>query len=180
MKHTRMDGTALDSISMSTCPVEQFIPQNENADDDNEKPIAAIEHTLHSVEQCTQRGLNIDPDAGANAGSRAEIEFATNNPLSELVWSPHNGLSLKCTDCSLSEKKSSLFWSSDSGNMIISSPTNIKAWESFNNVSLAVGDSRSTHLAPNLDDQNSNQETLIRSHGSTEDKLPPSQAKMCK
>ncbi|XXG43558.1 hypothetical protein AAC387_Pa01g3561 [Persea americana] len=178
MKCTRMDGTALDSIFMSTYPIEQFIPQNENADNDNEKPIAAIEQTLHSVEQCTQRGLNIDPDAGANAGSRAEIEFATNNPLSELVWSPRNGLSLKCTDCSLSEKKSPLFWSSESGNMIISSPTNIKAWESFNNVSLAVGDPRSTHLAPNLDDQNSNQETLVRSHESTEDKMPPSQAKI--
>lgn len=166
MKGTNVEGRAMDSIFMSKYPIEQFIPQKENTDDNNEKTIAAMEGTSDCVQQCTQRELIIDPDAGANAGSSTEIAFATNNPLSELVWSPRNGLSLKYTDCCLNEKKSSLFWSSEPGYMIISSPTNIKAWENHNDGSIAVGDSRLTQLAPNPNG--------FRSHKSTEDMMPPS------
>ncbi|KAL0388477.1 UNVERIFIED_CONTAM: hypothetical protein Sradi_2729500 [Sesamum radiatum] len=39
--------------------------------------------------------------AGGNATSRIEMAFAAYDPLSELVWSPHNGLSLKCADSSM-------------------------------------------------------------------------------
>ncbi|KAL0457078.1 UNVERIFIED_CONTAM: hypothetical protein Slati_1047000 [Sesamum latifolium] len=39
--------------------------------------------------------------AGGNAASRIEMAFAACDPLSELVWSPHNGLSLKCADSSM-------------------------------------------------------------------------------
>jgi hypothetical protein len=42
--------------------------------------------------------------AGANAASRADMILATTDPLSEIVWSPEKGLSLKCAD-----KNSSLF-----------------------------------------------------------------------
>ncbi|KAL0414398.1 UNVERIFIED_CONTAM: hypothetical protein Sradi_1641500 [Sesamum radiatum] len=39
--------------------------------------------------------------AGGNATSSVEMAFAVYDPLSELVWSPHNGLSLKCADSSM-------------------------------------------------------------------------------
>ncbi|KAL0348951.1 UNVERIFIED_CONTAM: hypothetical protein Sangu_1122900 [Sesamum angustifolium] len=39
--------------------------------------------------------------AGGNATSRIEMAFAAYDHLSELVWSPHNGLSLKCADSSM-------------------------------------------------------------------------------
>jgi hypothetical protein len=49
---------------------------------------------------------NSDSDscAGANAASGVDMTLATTDPLSEIVWSPEKGLSLKCAD-----KNSSLF-----------------------------------------------------------------------
>ncbi|XP_011091136.1 uncharacterized protein LOC105171651 isoform X1 [Sesamum indicum] len=39
--------------------------------------------------------------AGGNATSSIKMAFAAYDPLSELVWSPRNGLSLKCADSSM-------------------------------------------------------------------------------
>lgn len=46
--------------------------------------------------------------AGANADSGLDMKFAASDPLSELVWSPENGLSLRLTDCSFDEKNPNL------------------------------------------------------------------------
>lgn len=56
--------------------------------------------------------------AGVNAASIIDMTFAASNSLSELVWSPHNGLSLKCTECSLADKKPFLLWNVGPSNMM--------------------------------------------------------------
>ncbi|KAL8515646.1 hypothetical protein ACS0TY_014366 [Phlomoides rotata] len=48
--------------------------------------------------------------AGVNADSRVYIPFAASDPLSELVWSPNNGLSIKCASSSFLDKKPFLTW----------------------------------------------------------------------
>ncbi|KAL8486561.1 hypothetical protein ACS0TY_023302 [Phlomoides rotata] len=50
------------------------------------------------------------PGAGVNAESRLDRAFAASDPLSELVWSSHNGLSLKCANTRASDKKPFLVW----------------------------------------------------------------------
>ncbi|KAL0367108.1 UNVERIFIED_CONTAM: hypothetical protein Sradi_3600900 [Sesamum radiatum] len=57
-----------------------------------------------------QTRLNNSSGAGVNANSRLDMAFAASDPLSELVWSPHNGLSLKCASSSLADKKPLLLW----------------------------------------------------------------------
>ncbi|PIN15579.1 hypothetical protein CDL12_11785 [Handroanthus impetiginosus] len=48
--------------------------------------------------------------AGVNAKSTVDMAFAASDPLSELVWSPHNGLILKCANSRLADKKPILLW----------------------------------------------------------------------
>lgn len=67
-----------------------------NADDKNIEPV---------TDQCFQRRVKNDSGAGANAGSSVDKTFAATNALSELVWSPKKGLSLKCADGTFSDKK---------------------------------------------------------------------------
>ncbi|RRT71346.1 hypothetical protein B296_00035619 [Ensete ventricosum] len=73
-----------------------------------------------STEPCTENIINKDSGVGANAASTAEIVFITNSPLSELIWIPQEGLSLKYTDSSKAEKKASFLWKAESCNMRIS------------------------------------------------------------
>lgn len=61
---------------------------NENVDID---PVTDLGLALGYSRQCIQRRLNNDSGAGANAGSGLNMTFVSNNPLSELVWSPHKG-----------------------------------------------------------------------------------------
>ncbi|XP_052189439.1 uncharacterized protein LOC127799445 isoform X2 [Diospyros lotus] len=61
---------------------------------------------------------------GVNAASK--MIFVASDALSELVWSPHNGLSLKCADCSLTEKKPFLLWDVGPSNAVLSSSESIK------------------------------------------------------
>lgn len=53
---------------------------------------------------------NNSSGAGVNANSRVDMGFAVSDPISELVWSPHNGLRLKCADSALDDKKSIPTW----------------------------------------------------------------------
>lgn len=43
--------------------------------------------------------------AGVNADSRVDLAFATSDLLSELVWSPCNGLGLKCASSVAADNK---------------------------------------------------------------------------
>ncbi|GLT78675.1 hypothetical protein SLA2020_502030 [Shorea laevis] len=92
-------------------------------DEDNEniEPVTdlglSLDHSHHDI----QRRLNNDFGAGANAASRIDMTLVAADPLSELVWSPQNGLSLKCADCSFSAKKPSHIWGGGPSNIVLSS-----------------------------------------------------------
>ncbi|KAK4361565.1 hypothetical protein RND71_020517 [Anisodus tanguticus] len=58
--------------------------------------------------------------AGVNASSTVDMAFAASDPLSELVWSPHKGLSLKCADSGLADKKPFLLWNVGPSTLIAS------------------------------------------------------------
>ncbi|CAJ2650900.1 unnamed protein product [Trifolium pratense] len=74
------------------------------------------------VKQNSDSELNKNSSgAGANAASRADMTLATTDPLSEIVWSPEKGLSLKCAD-----KNSSLFRDvGPSCSMVLSLPQSV-------------------------------------------------------
>ncbi|GAB2266138.1 hypothetical protein Dimus_001160 [Dionaea muscipula] len=48
--------------------------------------------------------------ANADAGLVVDMAFVASDPLSELVWSPRNGLSIRCTVGSVLEKTPTLLW----------------------------------------------------------------------
>ena len=92
-------------------------------DNDNLEPVTDLQLALAYHNPFTPRPLsNAGAGAGANADSRIDLAFVAADPLSELVWSPHNGLSLKCTDFSFFEKKPSLLWDVGPSNMVLSPP----------------------------------------------------------
>ncbi|XP_077248085.1 uncharacterized protein LOC143887793 isoform X2 [Tasmannia lanceolata] len=157
-----IDGTALDSICISGYPIEQFITHKNKIVNGNEESMTDLGCALDSANQCTQRGLNKDLGAGANAGPRAGMRYVTTNPLSELVWSPHSGLILKCADCSLSEKKSTHLLDTDSSNIIIPPQQSIKARVSDNNGTLADGTLGSMKPPPILESETSNRVIFVQ------------------
>ncbi|KAL2508631.1 uncharacterized protein Fot_32278 [Forsythia ovata] len=71
---------------------------NRNEDDVDLR--LALGSTNHHV----RTTLNNSSGAGVNANSGVDMGFASSDPLSELVWSPHKGLSLKCADPNLADK----------------------------------------------------------------------------
>ncbi|GAV69610.1 Plus-3 domain-containing protein [Cephalotus follicularis] len=95
-----------------------------NVDDQNVEPITDLGLALGQSNRGIERRLNKDSvagaGAGANAGSRADMTFVATDPLSELVWSPQNGLSLKRADSSFANRKPSLVWSAG--------PSNERVW----------------------------------------------------
>ncbi|XP_068649914.1 uncharacterized protein [Aristolochia californica] len=118
-----VDRTALSPICITEHPTEQFSPQTKNTANANEgDPITQLRLPLGSTDLCNLNQSNIDLGAGANAIAIARVDRiinVTTNPLSELVWSPQKGLSLKCTDCGLSEKRSPFLWSTESASMTV-------------------------------------------------------------
>ncbi|EOY05910.1 hypothetical protein QUC31_016535 [Theobroma cacao] len=91
-----------------------------NMENENIEPVTDLGLALGYSSYSIQRRLSNDLGAGANAASRIDMTFVTTDPLSELVWSPHNGPSLKCTDCCFSDKKQSLVWGAGPSNVILS------------------------------------------------------------
>ncbi|KAF8394324.1 hypothetical protein HHK36_020532 [Tetracentron sinense] len=106
------------------------------------------------------RGLNNDSGAGANAGSRTDMTFVTANPISELVWSPSKGLSLKCADCSLPEKKPFPLWGTGSSNMVFSPPQSITVKGANNERPVAEGNWISSQTAFHLERPGGDMEKL--------------------
>ncbi|CAN4120450.1 unnamed protein product [Withania somnifera] len=65
---------------------------------------------LGSTTRYVQTKPKVDAGAGVNASSTVDMAFAASEPVSELVWSPHKGLSLKCAESGLTDKKTFLLW----------------------------------------------------------------------
>lgn len=78
--------------------------------------------SLGNSTSCNQTRVNNNSGAGVNAGPSVDMTFAASDPLSELVWSPHKGLSLKCADCTKVDKKPFLLWNVGPSNMVSSPP----------------------------------------------------------
>ncbi|XXG67152.1 hypothetical protein AAC387_Pa06g0561 [Persea americana] len=121
-------------------------------------------HSFVSANKSTQCGLNVDWGAGANADSVDEMMFVANSSLSELVWTPSKGLSVKCADCSL-PNKNSLLWCSESGDMIILPSQSIKGKEVKSNRDVDEEKLCSSVLAPNPENEIYSTEPLFRSPG---------------
>nr|XP_018626409.1 uncharacterized protein LOC104096366 isoform X2 [Nicotiana tomentosiformis] len=85
-----------------------------NSNDDDIDLGLAVGCTTHNVKTKTED----DSGAGVNASSMVDMAFAASDPLSELVWSPHKGLSLKCADSRLADKKPVLLWNVGLSNVI--------------------------------------------------------------
>ncbi|WVY97369.1 hypothetical protein V8G54_029520 [Vigna mungo] len=82
------------------------------------KPKADIELVLNYSNPCIWKNLNNDSCAGANAACKIDKTFSATDPLSEIVWSPDKGFSLKCVDSSFN-KKSSLFRDFEPSSMVL-------------------------------------------------------------
>ncbi|KAL8171390.1 hypothetical protein V2J09_023194 [Rumex salicifolius] len=78
--------------------------------------------SLHPSNHSSGVGRSNDElGVGANAASKADMIFLANDSLSELVWSPHKGLSVRCAVAA--DKRSSFFWPpGSSADMVLSSP----------------------------------------------------------
>lgn len=75
-------------------------------DDDIDLGLALECTTTRNV----QTKLKDNSGAGVNASSTVDMAFAASDPLSELVWSPHKGLSLKCAESGLADRKPFRLW----------------------------------------------------------------------
>ncbi|TKY71137.1 small subunit ribosomal protein S15e [Spatholobus suberectus] len=128
--------TELNSISSSTqgdddgpfC--EEFILLKMSAENEKIKPKTDIELFLNNANQCVWKNLKNDSGAGANAASRVDMTFTATDPLSEIVWSPDKGLSLKCADSSFADKNSSLFRDVGTSCMVFAPPLNFTSGSS--------------------------------------------------
>ncbi|KAJ4844596.1 hypothetical protein Tsubulata_011017 [Turnera subulata] len=89
-----------------------------NANDKGTDPATDLTLSLGDSNQLSRRRVSDDSGAGANAGSRLDMTFVATSPLSELVWSPHRGLCLKCADGSICENRPSLLWNVGPSNMV--------------------------------------------------------------
>ncbi|OMO54771.1 Zinc finger, CCHC-type [Corchorus capsularis] len=131
-----------------------------NLENENIEPTTDLQLALGYPNNNIQRRLSNDLGAGANAASRIDMTFVTTDPLSELVWSPQKGPSLRCTDCSFTDKKHSLGWGAGPSNAVLSpQPLNTSMRSSSDkpideenfNTCVAAFDSMDTKVA-NIDD----------------------------
>lgn len=154
----------LENCSLDFLPNLFFFLTDDRTVISNGKSMAELRHSFLSANKSTQWRLNVDRGAGANAVSADEMMFVANSSLSELVWSPSKGLSVKCADCSLANKNS-LLWSSESGNMII-----LPSLE--NNEAVNEEKSCLVQLASNPGNEIYTTETLVRSSRGREGIMP--------
>ncbi|CAJ1976478.1 unnamed protein product [Sphenostylis stenocarpa] len=80
------------------------------------KPKTDFEPVLNYSDSCIWKN---DSGAGANAACKIDKTFAAIDPLSEIVWSPDKGFSLKCVDSSFTDKKVSLFGNVEPSSMVL-------------------------------------------------------------
>ncbi|XP_026449822.1 uncharacterized protein LOC113349988 isoform X1 [Papaver somniferum] len=161
----QVGGIALDLVRLSGFHTEQVVLQN-SMDDNKEEPVTDLGLSIGPGNQSTHVGSNNNSSAGANAGSSADMIFVTSTPLSELVWSPQKGASLKSADCNLPEKNFS-FLCGVASNTLVHSPTQsitAKEAKEYTNVDeeILASSQMEPHLRCKLSEAN-----LVRSPRST-------------
>ncbi|KAJ1409422.1 hypothetical protein SESBI_22708 [Sesbania bispinosa] len=90
-----------------------------NSESKKMKPKADFELVLNYSNQCIWKNLKNESGAGANAACRIDKSFSATDPLSEIVWSPDKGFSLKCVDSSFTNKNNSLFGDVEPSSMVL-------------------------------------------------------------
>lgn len=133
--------------------------------------MADIKGSSDSAEPCIESIINKDSGAGANAASMAEILLITNSPLSELIWTPQEGLSLKYTDSSKAEKKASFLWKAESFNMRISTSLCTNRGESSSSRDQIAGELSTVQSNHNAD-KNADGIAFLGSHKGSVDPQP--------
>lgn len=146
-----------------------------NTENENIEPVTDLGLSLGYSNQCIQRISNNESSAGAgaNAGLRIDMTFVANDPLSELVWSPHKGLNLKCADSSsFVDTKTSLFWDAGPSNVALSPPQSITGRRSTTEKSIDEDNFMNLDTSSRLKDQVSGKETLPKSPRSNSGVMP--------
>ncbi|CAA2966073.1 Zinc finger, CCHC-type domain containing [Olea europaea subsp. europaea] len=95
--------------------------------------------------------MNSSSGAGVNANLIGDMAFAASDPLSELVWLPHKGLSLKCADSNLADKNPFLLWNVESSNKVPSPSQIIRSWGPEDGRVISVGRSTVPQTFLNVD-----------------------------
>ncbi|KAL0548184.1 hypothetical protein IC582_012631 [Cucumis melo] len=85
---------------------------------------------LGYTDQYIQGRLTNRSGVGANAGSMVDVKYVTTDSLSELVWSPHKGLSLRCADSSFNNRKTSILWDAAANKASFALPQSVIAEKS--------------------------------------------------
>ncbi|KAL9262718.1 hypothetical protein AKJ16_DCAP02540 [Drosera capensis] len=102
-----------------------------NAHDENVEVEAHLKltdsHSNQNVQRRGNRDAHSDEGAGGNAdkGLALGMTFAGSDPLSELVWSPRKGLSVRCAVGSILEKTHTVLWEAGPSAMAMSSTSSV-------------------------------------------------------
>ncbi|KAG6582356.1 hypothetical protein SDJN03_22358, partial [Cucurbita argyrosperma subsp. sororia] len=88
---------------------------------------------LGHTDQRIQGRLTNKLGVGANAGSMVDVKYVTTDSLSELVWSPHEGLSLRCANSSFNNRKTPILWDAAANNASFVLPRSVIAGKSTSN-----------------------------------------------
>ncbi|XP_073278524.1 uncharacterized protein [Primulina huaijiensis] len=106
---------------------------------------------LGSANYRVQTELNNVSGAGVNAKLKVDMAFAASDPLAELVWSPHKGLSLKCADSKLADKKPFLLWNVRPSSKVSSPSQSIRSVGAGDKVAIDDGMLMLSSSMPNLE-----------------------------
>lgn len=79
-----------------------------------------------------KRNLRNESSAGANAASKANTTVSATDPLSEIIWCPDKGFSLKCVDSSFKNKNTSLFHDVEPSSMVLALLQSVACGNSIN------------------------------------------------
>ncbi|XAR57357.1 hypothetical protein NMG60_11025474 [Bertholletia excelsa] len=133
-----------------------------NVDSENVELVTDLGFAPAYTNQCILMRQS-DSGAGVNAASRVDMTYVASDPLSELVWSPHKGLSLKCTECSFSEKKPSLLQEAGPSNMVLSPPRSLTSRGSTGDKQMDEGNLITMQVGVNMESEFGEGTNIVRS-----------------
>ncbi|CAL5208246.1 unnamed protein product [Lathyrus oleraceus] len=97
------------------------------------KPKTGLELMLMKYSsECHETNLRNESSAGANADSKANTRVSAMDPLSEIVWSPDKGFSLKCVDSSFKSKNTSFLRGVEPSSMVLALLQSVTCGNSIN------------------------------------------------
>lgn len=142
----------INGLSRYICLTSVFMAKNDallimDTNDEDVDLGLALSSTSYHI----RSRMNSSSGAGVNANLIGDMAFAASDPLSELVWLPHKGLSLKCADSSLADKNPFLLWNVESSNKVPSPSQIIRSWGPEDGRVISVGRSTVPQTFLNVD-----------------------------